>query len=428
VSYTARFDGTFKAHREHLLKFGGEMTLYNLDADIVKFEPRVTYFGKPLINEPQLDFSSSYTYHPKAGAVYVQDKIDVPSEGILLNVGLRYDFLDPTANRPLIQAIPLSDTVAFNVSGTAPAHLKQQFSPRFGAAMQISETGYLFVNLGWYFQYPLFDYLYTGLDRVALSKGVSALTGNPDLDPERTKMWEISIKYSFAWDIVGSLTYFRKETTNLIDTKTFIPGDSKLAGNFGFAEYVNTPDADATGLELVISRERGNWITGEVSYTYMTAEGTSGSATDGFYIAQYGLPPGVRVFPLSWDQRHSFKTNATVFAPWNMNLNVAMEWHSGRPYTNYPTSTGFEPINGGRFYENNDRMPAYFNVDLKVEQHFGLGWWPNAALTAYLDVRNATNAQNVKWVDSNGKIGGELGDPSGYYIGRRTSLGVQVEF
>ena len=57
---------------------------------------------------------------------------------------------------------------------------------------------------GWYFQYPLFEYLYTGLDRVALAEGISAITGNPDLEPERTKVWELSLKYSLPFDIVAS--------------------------------------------------------------------------------------------------------------------------------------------------------------------------------------------------------------------------------
>jgi outer membrane receptor for ferrienterochelin and colicin len=170
----------------------------------------------------------------------------------------------------------------------------------------------LFVNGGWYFQYPLFDYLYSGLDQAALAKGLSAVTGNPDLEPERTKAYEISVKYSFPHDIVVSGTYFKKESTNLIDTKTFIPGDSKLAGSFGFAEYVNTPFVNASGFELVVTRERGEWITGEFSYTYMTTEGVSGSASDGFYIAQFGLPPAKRIYPLSWDQPHTFKCCASI--------------------------------------------------------------------------------------------------------------------
>jgi outer membrane receptor protein involved in Fe transport len=290
------------------------------------------------------------------------------------------------------------------------------------------ENGYLYVNLGWYFQYPLFEYLYAGLDRVGLAKGMTAITGNPDLEPERTKMWELSFKYSFPHNIVGSITYFRKETSNQVDAKTFVPGDSKLAGNFGYAEYVNNPYADVTGCEIVISRERGEWLTGEISYTYMVAEATSGSAYDGFYVAQYGLPPGVRAFPLSWDQRHTLKTMIAVQSPWGLGLRILTDLHSGRPYTEYPTSTGFEKIDGGRFYQNNARMPGYFNVDLRVEQRLTPGWWPSSSISFYLDVRNISNSQNVRWMDSNGRIGGELEDPSGYYVGRRTRLGVQVEF
>jgi len=100
--------------------------------------------------------------------------------------------------------------------------------------MQVAENGYLFMNMGWYFQYPLFDYLYTGLDRAALARGLSALTGNPDLEPERTLAYELSMRYSFPGNLVASITYFSKQTTNLIDTKTFVPGDSKLVGTYGF--------------------------------------------------------------------------------------------------------------------------------------------------------------------------------------------------
>ena len=261
-----------------------------------------------------------------------------------------------------------------------------------------------------------------------MAKGINALTGNPDLEPERTKSYEISIKQSFQYDVVASITYFRKETTNQIDTKTFVPGDSKLAGSYGFAEYVNNPFANASGIELVVSRERGDWVTGEISYTYMNAEGTSGSAEDRFYIAQYGLPPAIRVYPLSWDQRHTFKSLLRVVTPWDMNLTFVTEWHSGRPYTEYPSSTGFERIDGGLFYQNNARMPSYFTGDVKIEKYFGLDWWSSARMRIYLDVRNVTDARNVAWVDSNGKVGGELSDPSGYYVGRRTNIGVQIEF
>ncbi len=427
-AYAGKFEGTYKPGRDHMIKFGGEYTLYDLTSDLVKLEPRKTYFGKPLVSEPQLDFSSAYRYRPRMGAAYVQDKIDLSDDGIIVNLGLRYDFLDPTAARPAIEAIPVADSAySFNVTQTVSASVKQHFSPRLGASMQVTDKSYLFVNLGWYVQYPLFDYLYTGLDRIALAKGVSALTGNPDLQPERTQAFEISFRQILPFDLVGTATYFKKETTDLVDTKTFVPGDSKLAGTFGFAEFVNTPNAQASGLEFTIGRERGDWIRGEVSYTFMTAEGTSGSAYDGFYIAQYGLPPAQRIFPLSWDQRHTVKLNASVITPWNMNMYILAQYNTGRPYTNYPTATGFEPVDGGLFVQNNARMPSYSNVDIRIEQVFLFDWWTGTRVKVYLDVRNLFNTQNVMWMDSNGRIGGELGDPSGYSIGRRTRVGLQAE-
>jgi outer membrane receptor for ferrienterochelin and colicin len=425
---TVKFDGILQAAPEHLMKFGAEFTLYNLSSDIVKLEPRMTYFGKPMVNEPQLDFSSQYTYRPSAGGLYVQDKVDLLSEGVLLTYGLRYDFLDPRASRPALETTLSGDTVTFTPGKTVKASFKQQFSPRIGAAMPILENGYVFFNLGWYFQYPLFDYLYTGIDRVALAKGISAVTGNPDLEPERSTAWEIALKCSFPLNLVGSLTYFRKETTNLVDTKTFVPGDSKVAGTYGFSEFVNNPYASSSGVEIVLSRDRGEWVTGELSYTFLNAEGTSGSAMDGYYIAQYGLPPGRRIFPLSWDQRHTVKLRVSLNMPGELNLNVFTHWHTGRPYTYYPTSTGFEQINGGTFVQNNDRMPSYFNIDVRCEKSFRFDGWPDAVLTVYIDGRNLTNQKNIAWMDSNGRIGGELGDPSGYFIGRRIKLGIQLSF
>ena len=51
----------------------------------------------------------------------------------------------------------------------------------------------------------------------------------------------------------------------------------------------------------------------------------------------------------------------------------------------------------------------------------------NALLTLYADVRNLFNRQNVKWMDSQGKIGGELGDPGAYYNPRRARVEIRVD-
>jgi outer membrane receptor protein involved in Fe transport len=293
-------------------------------------------------------------------------------------------------------------------------------------AMGVMENGYLFFNLGWYFQNPLFEYLYTGIDRVALANGVPAITGNPDLEPERSAAWEASFRYILPFDLVASVCYFKKESTNLTDTKTFLPGDSKLVGSYGFAEFVNSPYAYAHGWEFVLTRERGRWVTGELSYTYLETEGISGSAYDGYYIAQYGLPPDRRIAPLSWDQRHAVKAQVTVALPGNFSIAFVGQWHSGRPYTSYLSSTGYEEIDGGRFFLNNERMHSFTLLDIRAEKHFPLPMANSGLITLFADIRNLTDQRNILWVDSNDRIGGELSDPGGVTVGRRIGVGIQV--
>jgi hypothetical protein len=122
------------------------------------------------------------------------------------------------------------------------------------------------------------------------------------------------------------------------------------------------------------------------------------------------------------------KAHITISRPKNFSFTMFVQWHSGRPYTAYPTSTGFEPVDGGSFALNNARMPYFLNVDLRAEKHVRLPIGESSLLTLYIDVRNLTNQKNVAWIDSNGRIGGELYDPSGYFIGRRTTVGLQIEY
>jgi hypothetical protein len=426
-SFTAKFDGTLALVPGHLVKFGGDATQYSLNSDVIRFEPQMTFFGKPLAGAPLLDFSSAYRYFPRSGSLYAQDKIDVLGESGVLNIGIRYDFLDTRAMRPAVGLAP-SEGGRTTYAPPVAGGVKQSISPRFGASFPVDERSSVFVNFGWYTQYPLFDELYTGIDRVALAKGVSAILGNPGLEPERCAEWEISYKRSFPFDIVASVTYFKKSVWNLIDSKAFVPGFSHISGSYGFAEYVNDPYADIEGLELSLVRSTGSSLTGEVSYTYMVAEGTSGSANQGFLAAEYGLPALPQVFPLSWDQRHAVTAVLNLATPGRTEAHVIVHAHSGRPYTYYPATTGFEPVNVGIFSLNNQRMPAYAGIDILVEQHFTPAFWPACDASLYLDVRNLLNTHNVAWMDANGAVGGELGDPSGYYVGGRTRLGIRASF
>ncbi len=428
--YTVKGDYTAQLSLSHLFKAGFEVNLYDVMGDILKIEPQKTFYGKPLPDVPPLSFSSAYRYFPRTGSAYIQSKIQTEQDGALLNIGLRYDFLDPRASRPALELVPkTNDEFGQQLSGFVPAKFKSRVSPRFGFSYPLSKNSFLFANFGFYFQYPLFDYLYSGLNPVLISKTVPALIGNPDLEPETTKMWEFSLKHILPYDVVATVTYFSKQTENLIDTKTFVPSKARLAGDYGFAEYVNTPSANAHGLEVVITKERAGSITGTLSYTYMEAKGLSEGTSAGTDYFQWGFPVPTTEYFLSWDQRHTIKAIGTFELPWNLAMNVVWQFHTGRPYTYYPSTDGFTADDTTKpFIPNNQRMKANSVMDLKIAKEISLDAERTRRLYVYADIRNALNQKNVRWADASGRVGGELGDPSAYYEPRRTRIGLRVEF
>ncbi|MBN2417507.1 TonB-dependent receptor [bacterium] len=414
----------------HFIKMGFQTQLFDIHGDIIKYEPQTTYFGKPLIDEPMLNFSTTYDYYPRMGSLYLQDRIELTKAGGVINIGLRYDFLDPRAKRPSIELVPVSeDEYTSEISGWTKASLKQSLNPRFGISIPLTEKSFIFGNLGWYTQFPLFHQLYAGIDNVTLRSGMNVLRGNPDLKAETNTTAEMSYKQYMAYNTVFSLTWFSKHTKNQIDAKTFIPSNNRISGDYGFAEYVNNDRADATGFELALTRERGEFITGSLSYVYMKADGLSSSADHGIFIYQWGFEPITSLHPLSWDQRHTLKATIFLEFPWGFDAAIMWQYHSPRPYTYYPSSDGYTPDYPDlAFIPNNERMSDYNLTNIRLTQNVSTGLPFVKEASVYLDIRNLFNRQNVVWMDASGRIGGELGDPGAWGIGRRTHLGVRITF
>ncbi len=428
---TAKADYTLQSFSFHTFKLGAEINQYDIYGDIVKYEPQLTYFAKPIQSAPLLNYSNFYQYYPRTGSAFLQDKIEFTSDGAILSFGIRWDFLDPAAERPVVEYIPTRPgEFQQQVTGKVKAALKQQLSPRFSITMPVGPSGYIFANYGRYIQFPLFDYLYSGITPTQLEYGSkNVLAGNPDLEPERLSSWETGIRHQVGKSWMVSMAYFQKKVSDQIDAKTLVPFKSKYAGDFGFASYVNIDDSESKGFEIVLTRENSEWLNGFVSYTNMITEGLSEQANQNVNIAQWGFAVPASHYPLSWDQRHTIKINMNAKLPWEMETDLAAEYHSPRPYTFYPTKDGITPIDTSRvFSPNNRRMSEVYIVDLKIQKIFRIRSLQKVELAIYADARNIFNAKNVLWMDSNGRIGGELGDPGAYDTPRRVRLGIIARF
>ncbi len=422
-SNTFKADFTAQAGDINQLKAGFELQQFDLHNDLVKYEPQKSYWGLPLLNEPLYNFSSFYTYQPYQGAIYLQDKID--NEILVINIGLRYEFLNPRAQRPVVEWIPVSNfDYEQEVTDWVSAELKQQISPRLGISFPISGDDFLFVNYGQFFQIPLFDYMFTGLN-YNIKKGVKALYGNPDLEPERTTALEISYKRTFKGVWLASFTYFKKEISGLIDSKTFLASDSKYEDD-GFSQYVNLPTARSSGFELLLEKQYSNYFSGKIAYTLMHAQGYSNYADQGLNYQMWGFATQKVEHYLSWDQRHTLVVEAFAGVPGKYGIDVIWRWNSPRPYTYYPSRDGYLPDLDTRIEPNNARMKNVTYLDAKIYKEWR--FLKKARLTTYLDVRNIFDRYNVLWIASDGKIGGELGDPGAWDVGRRVNVGLKIAF
>ncbi len=423
ISNLAKGDFTAQFHSISQLKAGFEFQYFDLENDLVKYEPQKSFWGKPLIDEELLNFSSYYHYRPYQGAFYMQNKVD--NDIVVMNLGIRYEFLNPRAQRPVVEWIPISaEDYEQEIKRWVPATIKSQWSPRFGFSFPITKTDFFFINYGFFFQVPMFDYMFTGLN-FDLKKGIKTLYGNPDLNPEKTRAMEISYKRTF-WDTwMMSFTYFNKDIAGLVDTKTYLASDSKVEDD-GFTQFVNLAGGSSNGFELLIEKKYGHYYSGKVSYTHSYAKGLSSSVDQGLNYFIWGFAVPNEEFYLSWDQRQTFVGNIFLGVPQKFGIDILWRWHSPRPYTYYPSRTGYIPDLNIEMKPNNARMRTVSYFDLKVFKNWKIG--KNFSLLTYLDVRNLFDKYNVLWIASDGRIGGELSDPAAWDTGRRVNLGLKISF
>ncbi len=405
------------------MKLGFEFQYFNLENDLVKYEPQKSFWGKPLLDAELLNFNSYYHYRPYQGSFYIQNKVD--NDIVVMNLGLRYDFLDPRAQRPVVEWIPVSqDEYQQEIQSWVPATVKSQWSPRIGFSFPITQNDYFFINYGFFFQVPMFDFLFTGLN-YDLKKGIKALYGNPDLKPEKTRAIELSYKHTFWEQWMFSFTYFNKDISGLVDTKTFLASDSKVEDD-GFSQYVNLAGGSSNGFELVLQKKYSHYFSGQLSYTYMVARGLSGGTDQGLNYFVWGFSVPNEEFYLSWDQRHTIVSELFVGLPKKLGVNLLWRWNSARPYTYYPSRTGYVADENFEMKPNNARMRDTAYLDVKFYREWQMT--QRSSLMIYVDVRNLFDKYNVLWIASDGRIGGELIDPSAWDMGRRINLGLKFSF
>ncbi|MEM8487465.1 MAG: TonB-dependent receptor [Bacteroidota bacterium] len=430
-SYMVKFDISSQIGRYHLVKGGFLARLDLLDFTAFSLIPAVDENGvavspfQPAIPAAtSSDFNSFEDVEPFTISAYVQDKIEF--ESFIVNAGIRADYFDSRGQLPADPSDPnifnpLKKTNRFrdtNGDGLITedeetsdnaltvqdreaywyrdASAKLQISPRLGIAYPITEEGVIHFSYGLFFQIPTLDNLFLGSNyKLSSLSGFYGPFGNPNLDAQKTTMYELGFKQGFGGgQYVIDVTGYYRDVRSWVSTSTLI--ESALPG-VNYVIYTNRDYANTRGVTLTLSRPYRDMFGFDLSYTYQIVEGSNSDPAQEFFALQGNSQPTLALLPLNWDQRH--KVAGAVYGGYKgFGASLRFRLESGFPYTpSFPSAAVVGNDVQPEFAQNSRRIPPAYEFDLSLSKTFELG---RIKPRLYVEVFNLLDTRNVNSVFS----------------------------
>lgn len=217
-----------------------------LDRGSVASQQTTDYLGDGILAARE-----TYAYgEATTWALYAQDTFTV-SDNLNLTYGGRFDAWR-TANGASQKALGLpteqfDDRDAQSLTGKAAL----VYRPRPGTVLRASA--------GTAFRSPSVFDLYRD---TRLASG-SLLLGNPDLEPERMKSWELGLRQDFGRRVGFDVAYFENRINGLI-FRSVDPADPTGLTS----RHFNAGRARTRGVEFGMTLRAGTWLTVRPTYTY----------------------------------------------------------------------------------------------------------------------------------------------------------------
>lgn len=340
--------------------------------------------GYPNLGAPG---NQSYRKVPYQFAAYIQDKVEY--DIMIINAGVRVDYFSPNSSYPLDLRNVTKNPNFPNPGLMKEASSKLQVSPRLGVSFPITERGIIHFSYGHFFQIPSFENLYYNSDYlVTPSSGLSNIIGNPDLEAQRTVMYELGLQQVLATNIGLDFTVYYRDIRNLLGMEII-----NTYEGFKYARYINRDYANVKGFILSLEKRFADYFGLKVDYTFQLAEGNASDPMSVYYNNQTDPPieTNKKVVPLDWDQRSTLNLSLTVGEPGSWNVGAILQYGSGFPYTE-----DIRVSNGVRF-ENGGIKPTSFNVDLRAEKTFSVS---GVDFTLFALVYNLLDTKNEYGVDA----------------------------
>ncbi len=369
--------------KEHKIGAGIEgrfHSIYNHGSDLIDKDENDSVFT-PWYRDLGSQGNQEYTKYPKEFAAYVQDKMEY--DIMIINAGLRLDYFDPHSEVPADLRNPSNNSDFPGAGQRTKTKVKYQLSPRLGVSFPITDQGIIHFSYGHFFQIPNFDNLFVNSDYlVTQSSGLSQLTGNPDLKPQKTIMYEIGLQQILFPNISLNTSIYYRDIRNLLGTEIL-----NTYEGVRYARFVNRDYGNVRGFIVTLERRFVDYFGAKLDYTYQIAEGNASDPMSNFNNNQTNPPieANKKVVPLNWDQRSTLNLSLTVGQPGDWSVGMILGYGSGFPYTES------ERVSNGVRFENGGIKPPTYNIDLRAEKTFDIyGVKLNTFVLIYnlLDIKN----------------------------------------
>lgn len=186
-------------------------------------------------------------------ALWLQNTIGFAQDQFSLTPALRYDYYEYT---------PSNGSFGRNKTGTSLNQTSgQAWSPKMLASWSVTNEMRFYAQYALSFNAPTATQLYSRFG----TPGQYLVTGNPALNPEKGRGWELGAKYDHS-KISGSLTYFDNHYDNFIESVTG-PGTAQYP--IFVQSFENLDNVRIYGIEARTEwRIAGRWrIFGSLAWT-----------------------------------------------------------------------------------------------------------------------------------------------------------------